>query len=200
MGLLALPRQLTLLSQALAPLGHIALDLHHEAMRAGLTRIILADRLVPSLTPVIAAGLVVIVAAPILSLADERQTRIWAVAMVGLAPLLIEGLGELAMTYLAAPSDPTPGEAVDLANRFVTGPLLFWRSDSPAPSWLHIMNARFNLITIWCVVLWAVGLRVLEGSASRAWHIAVPLTSLGVAGVLTWIGTPLITAALLGRP
>jgi len=200
LGALSLPRQLALLGEALAPLGQVALDLHHEAMRSGLTRVILADRLLLSPTMLLAAGLVVLVSEPILSLADDRRKGLWAIALLGLAPLLVQEVGELTLTYLAAPTDPTPGEAVDLANRFVTGPLLFWRGETPAPLWLQILNSRLNLVTLWCVALWAMGLRALDGGRLQPWHVAVPLTSLGIAGVVTWIGTPLVTAALLGRP
>ncbi len=200
LGALSLPRQLALLGEALAPQGQVALDLHHEAMRSGLTRVILADRLLLSPTLLLAAGLVVLVSEPILSLADDRRKGLWAIALLGLAPLLVQEVGELTLTYLAAPTDPTPGEAVDLANRFVTGPLLFWRGETPAPPWLQILNSRLNLVTLWCVALWAMGLRALDGGRLQPWHVAVPLTSLGIAGVVTWIGTPLVTAALLGRP
>lgn len=197
---LVLLRQLALLNQSLAPLGQVALDSHHAAMRSGLTRVIVADRILLSPTMLLAAVLVVIVSEPILSLADDRRKRLWTIVLLGLAPLLIQEVGELALTYLAAPTDPTPGEAVGLANRFVTGPLLFWRQDAPAPLWLQILNSRLNIITLWCVALWAIGLRSLDGGRLLPWHVAVPLTSLGIAGVVTWVGTPLVTAALLGRP
>ena len=200
LGALALPRQLALLSEALAPMGQVALDFHHEAMRSGLTRVILADRLVLSPTLLLAAALVVLVSEPILSLADDRRKGLWTIALLGLAPLLVQEVGELALTYMAAPNDPTPGEAVGLANRFVTGPLLFWRGETPAPLWLQILNSRLNLITLWCVALWVIGLRTLDGGRLLPWHVVVPLTSLGIAGVVTWVGTPLFTSALLGRP
>jgi len=200
LGALALPRQLALLSEALAPMGQVALDFHHEAMRSGLTRVILADRLVLSPTLLLAAALVVLVSEPILSLADDRRKGLWTIALLGLAPLLVQEVGELALTYLAAPTDPTPGETVGLANRFVTGPLLFWRGETPAPLWLQILNSRLNLITLWCVALWVMGLRALDGGRLQPWQVAVPLTSLGIAGVVTWVGTPLVTSALLGRP
>ncbi|UCD25048.1 MAG: hypothetical protein JSW51_03760 [Gemmatimonadota bacterium] len=200
LGALSLPRQLALLSEALAPLGQVALDMHREAMRSGLTRVILADRLVPSPTIVLAATLIAVVSHPLLSLADDRRTGIWVIALLGLAPLLVQEVGELALTYLAAPADPTPGEAVSLSNRFVTGPLLLWRGETPAPLWLQILDSHINAITLWCLALWTMGLRALDRGRLQTWHVMVPITSMGIAGVITWVGTPLATAALLGKP
>jgi hypothetical protein len=200
LGAVALPRQLDVLNEALAPMGHAALDLHHRAMRSGLTRVIVADRLMPPPTVLLAAGLVVLVSDPLLVLPTERRPSLWSVVLLGLAPLLVQEIGELALTYLAAPADPTPGDAVALGSRFITGPLLLWRGDFAAPYWLEVVDARLNLITLWCALLWVFGLRAVGGGPLRAWHVAVPLSSLGMAGVITWIINPLVVRALLSSP
>ncbi|UCG87353.1 MAG: hypothetical protein JSW71_02060 [Gemmatimonadota bacterium] len=200
LGAAALPGQLAVLNEALAPVGQLALDVHHQAMQSGLRRVIVADRLVLSPTVVLAAGLIVMVSDPMLALPSDRRRSLWAIVLLGLAPLLVQEIGELTLTYLAAPGKPTPGDAVNLGSRFVTGPLLLWRGEGVAPHWLEVVNSRLNLVTLWCVLLWVIGLRVLDGDQLRSWHIAVPLTSLGMAGVITWIMTPLVMAALLGKP
>ncbi len=201
LGAACLPRQLSLLGQALAPTGDAMLDFHYEAMRGGLARIVLVDRLIPSPLLVIAAALVVSIGEPVLALARDRRAALWTVVLLGLAPLLVQQLGELAVTYLAAVTpDPTPGHAVSLPHRFSTGPVLLWRGETPAPAWLEIVDARVNLITLWCVALWTTGFRVLEGRRFAPWHVAVPLAGLAGAGVLTWILGPLARSALLGNP
>jgi len=201
LGAAALPRQLWVLQQALSPTGRPELDLHYQAMQHGLTRVIIADRLVLSPTLLLAAVFLVLASEPILARARDRRSALWAVALLGLAPLLVEQAGELIMTYLASPhSRPSPGEAINLPHRFVTGPLLFWGDGPSPPAWLEVINARVNVITLWCVVLWTVGLRTLDGGRCRAWHVCVPLSCLGIAGVVTWITTPWAMSALLGRP
>jgi len=200
LGAAALPGQLAALNEALAPVGQSALDLHRQAMQSGLRRVIVADRLMLPPTALLAAGLVVVVSDPMLVLPAVRRRGLWAIVLLGLAPLLVQEIGELALTYLAVPTEPTPGDAVGLGNRFVSGPLLLWRGQGVAPRWLEVLNARLNLVTLWCVVLWVIGLRVVDGGRLRSWHVAVPLTSLGIAGVVTWMMTPLVMAALLGKP
>jgi len=201
LGAAALPRQFAVLRQALSPTGRSELDVHYQAMRDGLTRVIIADRLVLSPTLLLAAVLLVLMSEPILAVARDRRGAIWAIALLGLAPLLVQQVGELIVTYLAQPGlHPRPGDAVNLPHRFVTGPLIFWRRDASPPAWFEAVNARFNIITLWCVAVWSVGLRTLDGGKLRIWHVGVPLTCLAVAGVVTWIATPWATSVLLGRP
>lgn len=200
LGAMALPGQLAVLHEALAPIGQSALDLHHRAMQSGLTRVIVAERLMLSPTVLLAASLVVLVGDPMLMLPADRRRSLWAIVLLGLAPLLVQQIGELALTYLAVPTEPSPGEAVGLGGRFTTGPVLLWRGEAVAPYWLELIDSRLNLVTLWCVLLWVMGLRVLDGGRLRSWHIAVPLVSLGIASVITWIMTPLVVTALLGKP
>ena len=201
LGLAALPRQLSVLRRALGPTGNVALDSHYEAMTAGLTRFMVVDRLVPSATLVIAAVLVVLLGGPVLSLAHDRRRALWSLALLGLAPLLVQQLGSLLLTCLASvPADPGPGDAISLPHRFHTGPLLAWTGDGAAPHWLELLEARLNLVSLWCVALWAAGLRMLDGGCLKAWHVAVPVASVAAAGVLTWMGGPMGYSLLLGSP
>ena len=200
LGAAGLPGQLSVLTQSLAPVGQAVLDSHREAMHAGLTRIIVVDRLILSPTLLLAGALIVVASDPILALPEDGRVRLWAVVMLGLAPLLVQQVGELALTYLAVPAQPTPGQAVNLPSRFVTGPLLLWSREEAAPLWLEIINSRLNLVSLWCVTLWATGLRALDGGRLRSWHITVPLTGLAMAGVITWVLAPVFVSALLGMP
>jgi len=200
-GAATLPRQLSVLHLALAPTGVSAVDGHYAAMQGGLTRLIIADRLVPSPTVLLAGIVLVLLAEPVLALARDRRATLLTLAVLGLAPLLVQQIGECIMTYTAniAP-DPAPGRAIELANRFQTGPLLFWSSEARAPAWIEILSARVNLVSLWCVGLWALGLRVMDGKRFRVWHIGMPVVSLAVAGIVTWILGPMVLAAVLGRP
>ena len=200
LGAATVPRQLDLLSASLAPIGDMARDLHHAAMRAGLTRIIVADRLMPPPTLLVAALVLGFAAEPVLSLAEDRRRAVWAVVLLGLAPLMVQRIGELAVAYVSAVSlPPRPGDAVGLASRFTTGPLLLWWTDSPPP-WLVSVNQRFNLMTLWGIVIWTVGLKELDGRRLASWHVVLPVTCLAVAALATWWLSPLVSGLLLGAP
>ncbi len=201
LGAATIPRQLAVLQRALGATGNASQDLHYGMMGEGLTRLILVDRLVPSPTLVLSAVVLVLLAEPLLGLARDRRAALWTVAVLGLAPLVAQGIGELVLAYSTTLSArPTPGDAISIGNRFDTGFLLLWSGNSPPPEWLVILDARFNLITLWCVALWAVGLQTLDGAELRGWHVAVPMASLVVGGVITWILAPVVFAAILGRP
>ncbi|KPJ86748.1 MAG: hypothetical protein AMS18_15260 [Gemmatimonas sp. SG8_17] len=200
-GAATLPRQLSVLHLALAPTGVSAVDAHYAAMQDGLTRMIVADRLVPSPTLLLAATFVVLLSEPMLALARDRRETLLTLALLGLAPLLVQQVGELVITYIAnVGSDPAPGLAIELANRFETGLLLLWTSEAPAPAWIEILDARVNLVSLWCVALWALGLKVLDGERFQMWHLGMPVVSLAVGGIVTWILGPLVLSAVLGRP
>ncbi len=199
LGLATLPRQVAILNRVLAPTGDPQSDLHHELLRSGLLRVIVVDRLIPAPALLLAAVLLVAVAEPVLMLAGDRRTAIAQVALLGLAPLLVDRLGELAMTYLLPLADQvTAGDAVLVPHRFRTGPLLLWRSPEPAPAWLELLEPRANLIVLWAVALWSMGLRRLAGRTLETWHVALPLACVLGAGVVTWILGPLIVPAILG--
>jgi hypothetical protein len=200
LGAATLPRQLDLLSASLAPMGDLARDLHHAAMQAGLTRIVVADRLMPPPTLLVAALVLGLAAEPVLSLAEDRRRAVWAVVLLGLAPLVVQRLGELAVVYASAVgSPPRPGDAVGLASRFTTGPLLFWWTDNPPP-WLVSTNQRVSLVTLWAIVIWTVGVKELDGRRLASWHVALPVACLGVAALATWWLAPMVAGLLLGTP
>jgi len=196
-----LPRQLTLLDQALAPGGDMLRDLHRAAMHAGLLRVIVVDRLVPPPTLVLAAVLLVIASEPVLAVAEDRRRALWAIAIAGLVPLLVQRGGELAVSYLVdTPSRPVPGFPIALPQRFATGALLFWWRDDAPPDWLLSVNARLNLFAGWCVVIWSAGLRQLDRDGPTAWHVALPLGCVALAGLTTFWLRSLAAALVLGTP
>jgi hypothetical protein len=193
LGALTLPRQLGLLGAALRH------GPHPPAFAAGLERLILFDRLVPPPTVVIAGLLLAWTADPLLGLARDMRPRVWAVVVLGLAPLLAQRAGELGLTYLASvPAPVTPGSALGLPQEFVTGPAIFSRHD--APRWLQSLSARVNLVTASSVVIWATGLRKLDGGSWRAWHMFLPAACLAGAGIATWWFEGVAVALILGRP
>lgn len=193
-----LPRQLALLDVAVPVLPETVLAAQQEMLRRGLTRLILVDRLVPQPTVLVGAGVLVLLAAPVLMLARDRRAVLIAVALVGLAPLLVDRLGQLILSLVVSlPQVVSPGEAIRLPHRFVTGPLVFWRDTSAAPGWLELLNARVNLVSLWCVAIWVVGMHELSGAKWAAWQVAVPVVSLAGAGVITWAVGPWALALIL---
>ncbi len=198
LGLGTLPAQLSLLKTALPMPQEPLLAAQQEMLRQGLTRLILLDRLFPQPAVLLAAVAVALLVEPVLMLARDRRAALVAVAVLGLAPLMVDRVGELALSQLASlPQVASPAEAVRLPHRFVTGPLVFWRVSSPAPAWLELLDARVNLVSLWCVALWAVGVRELAGGKWMAWHLALPAASLAAAGVVTWAVGPWALSVLL---
>jgi len=201
LGAATLPRQLSLLAAALASTGDPAADAYHDALRNGLIRLIVVDRLIPPPTVLLALCILGVLAEPVVALPQSRRKAVWAVLAIGLAPLLAQRIGELAVTYLSgAPGRLTAGLPVSLPQRFETGPDLLWSGRGVPPEWLELLGARANLITLWCLVLWAMGLRQLTGTRLAAWHVVLPAVCLAVAGVITWQLGPPVIALLLGRP
>jgi hypothetical protein len=197
LGLATLPRQLALLERTLAPSGDPLMAAHGALLRDGILRVILVDRLIPSPTLLLAGLLLVLAAEPVLMLARERRGTLYKIVLLGLAPLIAQRLGELAVVYLAALEAPVVGDAVTAPHRFVTGPLLFWRQPEPAPGWLEVLNDRLNLIVLWSVLLWSMGMRELDGGRLRPWHVALPVACVAGAGVITWALGPVAYGAIL---
>lgn len=199
LGLATLPRQLALLEWALAPTGQPGPDHHLAMLHDGLVRLIVADRLMPPPTVLVAAALVALIADSLLGLGLVARHRVWAVAVLGTLPLAVQRLGELAVTYLLPiPSRPSPGDVIALPRQFATGLRLLW--PVPAPLWVASVDARANLITLSCVAVWALGLRRLDGGRWSSWHLVLPAGCLAVAGWSSWLLEPVVTAALLGAP
>ena len=196
LGLATLPRQVSLLGAALAPTGDLLLDRQQAQLEAGVLRLIVVDRLVPAPTLLVAGLLLACSAEPVLMLAREQRRAIWAAVLLGLAPLLVQRVGELAITYLTDQPGWNAGDAVTLPHRFVTGPLLVWRSGHP-PLWLQRLDARSGLIVVWAVGLWAAGLKQLDGGRLQPWHVALPAACAAGAGVITWLLGPVALAAVL---
>ncbi len=188
-----LPRQLALLAEVLA-----GPDSRYALMRPGLVRLIVVDRLVPPPSLVLAAGVLVLLAEPALGIARHRRAALVAVAVLGLAPVGVQRVGELVVTYAAAVAR-TPGAVVELPHRFVSGPLLVW-SGRGAPTWMHVVDARVNLVALWCVVLWSLGLKELVAARLGPWRFALPVMAVMIAGVMTWAFSQPFLLLLLGRP
>ena len=199
LGAATLPRQLQLLAVSLAPVGIPGRDATHQALAAGLSRLVWFDRLVPPPTAVIAGLLVLLAADSVLGLARDARARIATVVVLGLTPVLVQRLGELVMTYAAGVPVPlTPGWAIGLPREFLTGPALIWRHGAPA--WLQAVSPRASLITAWSVFIWATGLRELDGGSWRLWHFSLPAACLVAAGIATWWFEHMVVALILGRP
>jgi hypothetical protein len=199
LGASTIPLQLDALAAALAPTGAAAADVHYAAMRAGLTRMILADRLVPAPTLLLAGLGVALLSEPVLAVARSRRAALGTVVLLGLSPLLVLKTGELALTLLGhLDARPSPGEVMSLPGRFETGVLVLWRAADPPPRWLEVLDARVNLVSLWCLGLWTVALRVLDGGGLKPWHLLAPAAALIVAGTATWIVAPLVFSMLLG--
>lgn len=198
LGCATLPRQLELLAALTAPLGFGEPAGHRALLGTGVARMMLADRLVPPPTLLLTAVLLVLGAEPVLALARERRRALVAVAIVGLAPVLVARLGELLVVWMTpAGAVASLGDVVTLPNRFETGVLLFRRAPEPAPAWLEVVDARVNLVSLWCVALWAAGLRALDGVRFAPWHALLPAACLVGAGLATWALAPLVLPVIV---
>lgn len=202
LGLGTLPRQLTLLHAAFPEGGGVMADQAARFMRAGLTRLMTADRLVASPTLMLGGLLTAIAAEPVLMLARERRAALWGVMILGLAPLLVVRVGELATVWLSAAHPGMPaGEVVLLPSRFRTGPTLLWLGGEAPPPWITRVDPVVNAISLWTVALWSVGLGRLDGQARLStWHVALPVACVAAAAAVRWALGPLVLAALLGGP
>lgn len=202
LGAATLPRQLPLLATAFPLTGDVAADFAARAMRSGLSRLIVADRLVPSPTLLIAAVLTAVAADPVLVLARERRAALWSMILLGLAPLVLLRVGELALTWLASlPAGAPPGEIIALPHKFRTGPALLWRQDGTPPVWLERLDATVNAVSLWSLALWSIGLARLDGRPRLApWHIGLPAVCLAGGAIVTWVLAPTVLAAVLGTP
>lgn len=198
-GALCLPRQLELLELSLAPAGGPLAELKNQMMRPGLTRLILFDRLLPPPTMVLAAILLAGAADPVLALSQQRRRALWAVAFMGLAPMLLQRLGELAVTYWLGSTDGGLAEAMTLPRRFSTGLSLFWLGETP-PAWVSSFSQRVNLLALWSVGLWGLGLYQLRGKGYASWQLTLPLTALAIAALITWWLNPTVIGLVLGQP
>lgn len=198
LGIGTLPRQLALLSHAFAPTTDPALAAGREALATGLVRLIVMDRLVPFPVVLVGAVLLVLAAEPVLMLSRDRRSAIIAVAVLGLAPVVIGRGGELAFTWIADPgATATPGTALTLPHRFATGVGLFWLGDASPPAWVELLEARVNLVTLWCAAVWAVGLAELDSGRLERWHVLLAFGCLAVAGLVTWVAGPIVVPMVL---
>lgn len=197
LGMATVPRQFALLAVQLPALPSGSQG-PEAVLRDGIERLIVLKRLLPSPTLLFAAVALALVAEPGLALAATSRRAIWTVVWLGIVPLVVDRVGELAVTYLVADSVRTTGDVIKLPDRFLTGPMLFWRGEGSPPGWLVMLESRLSLITLWSVGLWAVGLRELDGAKRlEAWHVLLPLGCLILAGALTWMLTPLAVAVAL---
>jgi hypothetical protein len=161
-------------------------------------RLIVADRLVPLPAALVAAVLLLLAAEPVLMLPAARRRELLAVVVLGLAPILAERVGELAVTWAASSGiGAAAGDALKAPHRFASGARLFWRSPEPAPLWVELTEARVNLFTLWCVGIWSAGLWSLESRRWAPWQVLLPLACLVGGGLLTWVLGPLVVPMVL---
>lgn len=200
MGAATLPRQLHFLAMSLTPTGKPIIDYHHTVLRPGLVRLMLLDRLVPPPTVLLASLFVFWAADGMLHLGGSHRQRVGAIIAMGLVPLLLQRAGELAISWLAVPPPHVlPGFAVSLPQQFATGATLFW-PPGEAPGWAEAVGARLNLVTLWSVALWSVGLRELDGEGYGPFHLLLPVMCLAAAGFITWSLGPPLWSIVLGNP
>jgi hypothetical protein len=104
----------------------------------------------------------------------------------------------LAVTYLTSPDTVSrPGDAIKLPHRFLSGPLLFWTGAESPPGWLVSLDQKLDLVTVWCLTLWTLGLRELDRAALAAWQLWLPVGCLAIAAAVTWAATPYVIGVIL---
>jgi hypothetical protein len=196
LGSLGLPRLLPLLGAALAPSGQPLLDAHLGVMRAALTRLVLADRLLPPMPFVIGAVIVAAAAAPVLAGRGVRARTIWAVLAAGAAPLLVQRLGELAVVWLTPGDGLVAGDVARLPARFNVGVagVLAVAGVTGTGAWSVAAEAA-NAVGLWVVALWGWGLASLDrGAPAAARGAALPSWPFWLAGAAYAAGYALYAA------
>ena len=185
LGAAALPRLLALLGAALGDGGGAeGAAAHAAALRVGLSRYLVADRLLPPLPLALAAVLVAAVGAPVLETRRVAARAVWGVLAVGAAPLVVQRLGELAVVWTTPAGSLLPGEVVGLPGRFNVGigGLLAAAGWTPGVA-LGAAAEAANATGLWVVALWGWGLARLDRDASRAgarlpaWPFALALAA-----------------------
>ena len=132
------------------------------------------DRLVPMPAVLVAAGLLVLATEPVLLLAGQRRRELLVVIVLGMAPLLVQRVGELVITWaLDTGGGLSPGAIVRLPHRFASGAVLLWRGSGYPPPLVELLETRVNVFSLWAVGLWAFGLSRLD-RCPRSWHLAPP--------------------------
>jgi hypothetical protein len=176
-----------------------ALSPHAEALASGLTRLMVVDRLLPMPAVLVAGGCLCLAAEPVLMLASGRKQELLVIIVLGMAPLLIQRVGELVMTWVldAAPG-MSPGEIVRMPHRFASGAVLLWRGGGYPPPLVELLEARVNVFSTWSVALWAFGLSRLDHHRLQVWHVVLPLACLAAGGLATWLLGPVVLAGVLG--
>ena len=173
LGAACLPRLLGLLDGALRPTGQELLDAHLAVLRLGLARLIWFERLVPPLSFAAGGALLWLVAAPVLAGRGVSAGRVAAVLALGLAPVLVQRAGELAVVLASPAAGLAAGEVARLPARFNVGLAgALAAAGVVAPGWLGVAAEAVNGIGVWVVALWAWGLSRLDRDALRSGRTA----------------------------
>jgi hypothetical protein len=163
LGALALPRLSALLAASLAGNGATLLGAHDAALRTGLGRYILADRMLPPLPYVFGALIAAAVAAPVLAGRGVRAGTVVGVLVAGASPLLVQRLGELAVVWLTPGGDLAAGEIIGLPARFNPGVAgILAAAGTSVGGWRSVAAEAANAVGLWVVLLWGWGLARLD--------------------------------------
>lgn len=207
LGAASLPRLLALLTATLAPGGPPLAAEHTDALREGLTRYIVADRLIPPLPLVIAALLVGFVSAPVLAERRVAGRAVCGVLAVGAAPLVVQRLGELLVVWATPGDGLVAGDVAGLAARFNVGLAGLFSAVGLAPGGaLSVVAEAANAIGIWVVVLWGWGLARLARDASRGragwaiWPFALAALAYGIGYAVYAAFLPSYLMLVMGVP
>ncbi len=198
LGVATLPRQLSLLDRVLTPATMGGASPQFHALAAGLTRLMVVDRLFPMPAVLVAGGFLLLAAEPVLMLVGRRKRELLVIVVLGMAPLLIQRVGELVITWVFdTGAGLSPGEIVRLPHRFASGAVLLWRSGGYPPPIVELLETRVNVFSVWAVGLWAFGLSLLD-RRPQLWHMLLPVACLAAGGIITWLLGPIVLAAVLG--
>jgi len=207
LGAASLPRLLALLSATLAPLGSSLAAGHAAALREGLVRYVVADRLLPPLPLVVAALIVWLVSAPILAGRRVAGRAVCGVLAVGAAPLVVQRLGELVVVWTTPADGLVAGDVAGLAARFNVGLAGLLSAAGQAPGGaLSVVAEATNAIGLWVVGLWGWGLARLDRDASRgragpvAWPFVLSVLAYGVGYAAYAAGLPYYLMLVMGVP
>ena len=207
LGAASLPRLLALLTATLAPGGLPPAAEHTDALREGLIRYLVADRLLPPPALVIAALMVGLVSAPVLAERHVAVRAVCGVIVVGASPLVVQRVGELLVVWTTPGDGLVAGDVAGLAGRFNVGLAGILSAVGIAPGGaLSVVAEAANGIGLWVVALWGWGLARLDRDASRGrtswgiWPFALAALAYGTGYAVYATFLPAYLMLVMGVP
>ncbi len=196
-GAMSVPAQVELLERGIAGAG-LGGDAHGAALRTGLRRLMLVQRLTPPIGLVFAGCFLFATVDALRGRAITERRSLLAVVIVGFLPELPKRLLQAVVVGQAVGFDGTMGSAMLVHRGVEVGPASLWLGE--VPGWLWFVNGLVNPWTLASAVWWTLGVGSLLGDRELAKACRHAVVALVLGTGLAWRLTPAATALVLGTP